>query len=151
PAEKNRNLVPLRGVLLANRALWLGLAGVLVAVTWRVFRFQHQPERGGRAGTRDLGVEAADIPTAPTRPPRPLALLPRMAWLAARETVKNVYFLVIVLAGVLFMVATARLAGSIYGTRTYPMTYLMIELAGGGFSLFVLIIITFYSGELVWR
>ena len=37
------------------------------------------------------------------------------------------------------------------GTNTYPVTYQVLELAGGSFALFMLIMITFYSGELVWR
>ena len=77
--------------------------------------------------------------------------LARLTWLGFTETVKNIYFAVIVLAGVLFMIAAARTTGDIFGTPTYPVTYEMVELLGGSFSLFVLIVITFYSGELVWR
>ena len=64
---------------------------------------------------------------------------------------KNVFFLVIVLAGVLFVVAAGLNADQIYGTRTWPVTYEVLEVLGGTFGLFILIIITFYSGELVWR
>jgi len=65
--------------------------------------------------------------------------------------VKSVYFIVIVLAGVLFMISTASSVGRLYGTSTYPVTYEVLELVGGSFSIFILAIITFYSGELVWR
>ncbi|MEO8849811.1 MAG: M1 family aminopeptidase, partial [Casimicrobiaceae bacterium] len=37
------------------------------------------------------------------------------------------------------------------GTNTWPVTYQVLELVGGTFSVFMLVIITFYSGELVWR
>src|SRR5262249_28312442 len=33
----------------------------------------------------------------------------------------------------------------------YPVTHIMVEVVGGSFFLFFYIIITFYSGELVWR
>jgi ABC-2 type transport system permease protein len=151
-AEKNRDLVPLRGVLLANRALWLAVGTLVFALAVRRFRFAHQAEGAGRPVEEPAVAvaEGASI-TAPSGPVRPLALLPRLAWLACKETVKNVYFLVIVLAGVLFVITGALLAGTMYETRTYPVTYLMIELARGGFGLFTLIIVTFYSGELAWR
>ena len=55
------------------------------------------------------------------------------------------------LAGVAFMIVASRNLGSMFGTPTYPVTYQVIELVGGTFGLFMLIIITFYSGELVWR
>ena len=64
---------------------------------------------------------------------------------------KNVYFLVILLAGVLFVVAAGINADELYGTKTWPVTYEMLEVIGGTFGLFILIVITFYSGELVWR
>jgi ABC-2 type transport system permease protein len=67
------------------------------------------------------------------------------------ETVKNIYFGVIVFAGLLFMIVSATTSGDIFGTSTWPVTYQMTALLGGTFALFMLIIITFYSGEIVWR
>jgi ABC-2 type transport system permease protein len=152
-AEKNRDLVPLRGLLLANRALWLGMAAALLAVVLRVFRFQHHSERAGRrpAAEPPATGEGTRLPTMAPIGVAPLALLPRLTWLGFRETVKNVYFPVIVLAGVLFVIVAASVSGVVHGTRTYPLTYAMIELAGGGFGLVLLIVVTFYAGELVWR
>ncbi len=64
---------------------------------------------------------------------------------------KNVYFGVIALAGMLFFITTSTTAGSIFGTVTWPVTYQMLELVSGTFSAFMLVIITFYAGELAWR
>ena len=74
-----------------------------------------------------------------------------MTWLNLRETMKNVYFVVIVLAGVLVMFASALDMGSIFGTNTYPVTYQMLESVSDTFELFMLVITTFYAGELIWR
>ena len=38
-----------------------------------------------------------------------------------------------------------------FTTPVYPVTWRMLELGGGGFAVFILAIVTFYSGELVWR
>jgi ABC-2 type transport system permease protein len=148
-AEKNRDLVPLRGLLLWNRVIWTGLGALALTLTGRRFRFEHRAEGAGRF-VEDDAVPEGPIATVAPAPVRPLALLPRLAWLAFKETVKNVYFLAIVLAGVLFVITAALMAGSIFGTRTYPVTHMMMEL-GGSFGLFTIIIVTFYSGELVWR
>ncbi len=64
---------------------------------------------------------------------------------------KNIYFAVILLAGIIFMAVSARELGDMFGTRTWPVTYQVLDTAGGTFMVFVLIIITFYAGELVWR
>ena len=68
-----------------------------------------------------------------------------------RETTKNVFFLVLMLAGFLFAVLTAAGINNPIATKTYPVTYQMLELAGAGFFIFAIAIIIFYSGELVWR
>jgi ABC-2 type transport system permease protein len=65
--------------------------------------------------------------------------------------VTNVYFIAIAGAGMLFLVLSSTQAGQIYGTATWPVTYQVIELLAGSFGLFVLIVITFYAGELAWQ
>jgi hypothetical protein len=74
-----------------------------------------------------------------------------MVALYLRETIKNVYFGVIVLTGVLFILGNAKVVGSQFGTNTYPVTYQVLDFASGSFGLFMLIITAFYAGELVWR
>ncbi len=78
-------------------------------------------------------------------------LLLRFSYLNLRETTKNVYFFVIVLAGVLTIYAGALDMGSIFGTGTYPVTYQVLELVTKTFTLFMLVVTTFYAGEMVWR
>ncbi|HKX43967.1 MAG TPA: hypothetical protein VJO99_22600, partial [Burkholderiaceae bacterium] len=82
---------------------------------------------------------------------RPLALLPHLAALYLRETVKNVYFGVLVLAGLLFMVFASTTVGDTFGTSTWPLTFQMTGLLNGTFAAFMLIIVTFYAGEMAWR
>jgi ABC-2 type transport system permease protein len=155
-SERNTRLIPLEGLLLWNRLLWLGIGAAIIAVCGRRFALTH-PGASGRA-RRDAGAdegeeraETAPPPAVETAPVRALRLLPRMIFLNFRETVKNVYFGVIALAGVLFFVSTSTTAGSLFGTTTWPVTYQMLELVSGTFGIFMLVIITFYAGELVWR
>jgi len=158
-SERNTRLVPLAGVLLWNRLLWMSIAGVVLAICSYRFTFT-QPVSGVRSKQEAEPSDAAPVarlgPTASMRASAgerrdPLRLLPRMIWLNFRETVKNVYFGVIALAGVLFCIATSTTAGSVFGTVTWPVTYQILELVSGTFAVFVLVIITFYAGELTWR
>jgi len=102
----------------------------------------------GRAAAAPAALPAMRLDT---RPIAYLRQLPALIALYLRETVKNVYFGVIVLAGALFIFANGRVAGVVYGTTTYPVTYQVLGIAAGSFSLFMLIITTLYAGELVWR
>ena len=154
-AERNEWLVPFEGLLLANRALWLGIAALVVGVTFWRYKFAVAQQGGrNRRGAADddvAPISRAELPAIAPTPPRPWRLLPRMTWMYFRETVKNVYFGVIALAGVLFFVTSSTTAGAIFGTTTYPVTWQMLELVSGTFGIFMVAIIAFYAGELAWR
>jgi len=153
-SERNTRLIPLEGLLLWNRALWLAIGTLVIAVTaWR-FRFGEAGTSGHRE--RQAAGETADAPhqRAPTMMPGIVdawRLLPKLVGLYFRETVKNVYFGVLVFAGVLFMIAVSTTAGSRYGTSTWPVTWQMLEFVSGTFAVFLLVIVTYYAGELAWR
>jgi ABC-2 type transport system permease protein len=158
-AERNTRMVPFEGVYLANRLIWsaFGLA-VLLLGYWR-FHFIGSID-SGRADTAGKAASAApalsqaasNTREAPDFAARNLGLLLlRSAWFNLRESIKNIYFAVIALAGVLALFAGSLDLGSMYGTNTYPVTYQMVELIDDMFELFVLVVTTFYAGELVWR
>jgi ABC-2 type transport system permease protein len=154
-AEKNSRVVPLAGVFLYNRLLWAGLGVAMLALTYARFSFSASAEGKARRLPEERAEHApAALPAAPTldfSSRASFAAFLELTRLQFKETVKNVFFLVIVLAGVLFVVAAGLNADQIYGTRTWPVTYEVLEVLGGTFGAFILIIITFYSGELVWR
>lgn len=155
PAEKNTLLVPLEGWLLLNRLFWMGLGAAMLGFTLLRFQRTHVLS-GGRAESPAESTPAQAPLSSPSvtrdfRDATFLRLLPRLAWLDLKETVKNVYFLVMVLAGVIMVFGATRMLGAMFGTSVYPVTYMVLEVVGGSFGLFHIIIITFYSGELIWR
>jgi ABC-2 type transport system permease protein len=163
PAEKNTLLVPLEGLVLGNRLLWVGVGLAIFALVYMRFRFSYvAPERTSRK--KQLAGAAADRPAyaAPGRlqlpPVTPQygfnAQLQQFVSIARRSfwnIVGNRYFYAIVAAGLLFLVLSADQVGKLYGTTTWPVTYSVLEVLGGTFALFMTIIVTFYAGELVWR
>ena len=160
-SERNARRVPLQGMLLWNRLLWTAVGAALLALTfWRFSFTEAAAATGGRRKKKTLrDVAPAETPAATLTGLAPLdfstgarlSALWKLTGLQFRETVKSVIFLVIVLAGLLFMVSTAQSVGRLFGTTTWPVTYEILELVGGSFMIFILAIITFYSGELVWR
>ncbi|MCY0915869.1 ABC transporter permease/M1 family aminopeptidase [Massilia antarctica] len=156
-AERNSRAIPFEGVLLYNRALWCGFA--LVVLLLGYWRFQFAAAAPGRAAGRaegDVPQQLSHSAIASQETPdflqRSLALLLlRSTWLNLRESVKDIYFAVIALAGVLAVFGASVKLGSMYGTNTYPVTYQVLELISAAFSLFMLVVTTFYAGELIWR
>ncbi|CAN7283481.1 ABC transporter permease/M1 family aminopeptidase [Duganella sp. LjRoot269] len=157
--ERNTRMFYPEGVYLLNRVLWcsFALAGLLVGY-WR-FHFIATIDSGHGSTSRGEGETPLHLSAASTNTQEKpdfksrslAALLLQMSWLNLRETTKNIYFVVIVLAGVLMMFASSLDMGSMFGTTTYPVTYLVLESVSETFALFMLVITTFYAGELVWR
>ena len=162
-AERNGRAIPFEGVYLVNRLIWCGFA--LIVLLLGYWRFQFTGNLDSRAGARH-GKRTEGAPDAPLHlshsavatqqkpdfAARSLGwLLLRSSWLNWRESVKNIYFAVIALAAVLAMFAVTLNMGSMAGGATYPVTYRVLELISGTNSLFMVIITTFYAGELVWR
>jgi ABC-type transport system involved in multi-copper enzyme maturation permease subunit len=160
-AEKNERLLPMDGLLLTNRLLWIAVAGVIFAIAYFRFRFSYAlPERRGTPAAPtpsapiilDAPVRLSDLPQvrraygAAARRVQFMSIATRAFW----RIVKNRYFVTIVVAGLLYLILGAQAAGEIYGTKTWPVTYQMVEVLTGTFGVFQLVIIALYAGELVW-
>lgn len=162
PFQRNTQLVPMTGVLLWNRILWFALGAAILVFTYFRFSFTYAASKRSRKQQPELAsdlAEALPVTMARALPQvhttfslsdsfRELLSLTRLQF---AETIKNVFFFVLLLAGALFAILSAIGATSPLSTPVYPVTWRMIDLGGGGFSIFILAIVTFYSGELVWR
>ncbi|MCC2958194.1 hypothetical protein LK542_21450 [Massilia sp. IC2-477] len=158
-AESNAGLPDIAGYILANRALWSAVALVLFGLTLALFK----PQRAGTGkrlfGKAKLQAQAAPVP-AQLKLPR---IEPRFGastrWIQcwhifkfdAAAVFKSVPFLVMLLFSVLNLVGSSSQMGEIFGTTVYPMTHLMVELMNGSFTFMLLIIVTFYAGELIFK
>jgi ABC-2 type transport system permease protein len=160
--EKNTRAIDFEGVYLLNRAIWAGFSLIVLLLGYWRFQFagaadsRGLPRAEGDAGAaltyNSLSHAAIDTRETPDFSHRSTALLLfKSTWLNLRESVKNVYFVVIALAGVLVLAASAINIGAMFGTSTYPVTYQILETISEAYGLVMLIITTFYAGELIWR
>ena len=158
-AEANAGLPPFSGFLLANRLLWLGITAVLFAATVLLFK----PQRTG-TGKRWFGKHkaepAAPAVAAPLHLPRSVpAFTAATAWrqwwqilrFDAAGVFKSVPFLVMLLFAVINLITTANVGKNMYGTAVYPMTHLLLQQINNSFSFMLIIIVTFYAGELIFK
>lgn len=156
--EKN-DLVPvLDGPLLANRLLWLGVGVLLLAAAYPMFRFSLD---GGRRKKAD----AADVETTSFVAPIQIPVVTRRfdagATFAqflsqARIEVKNIVFsapfVVLLLLGIFNVTANAIFSlGNIFGTSVLPTTAILVNMINGAFSLSLLGVLIYFSGELMVR
>jgi ABC-type transport system involved in multi-copper enzyme maturation permease subunit len=154
PVERNRQLVPLTGLLLVNRVLWTAVGAAILGFVVVRFRTTVDEQKGKGPRNDDEGTTKIALPTTAPTPTTGGWLQSALGggWLLFREVTRSPVYWSFVVAG-LAMTSLAVFFGSkaLFGTATLPVTWQVLELTGGTFSIFSLISITFYSGELVWR
>ena len=158
-SEKNSRVVAFEGVYLINRLIWSGFALIVLLLGYWRFHFIGTEDSGGAARTEgSAGTLPVLSQTATTTRETPdvggrnqAMLLLRTTWLNLRESVKNIYFVVIALAGVLVLAAEAINLGPMGGPATYPQTWQVLDMIGESYGLIMMVITTFYAGELIWR
>ncbi|MFT3706952.1 MAG: M1 family aminopeptidase [Archangium sp.] len=156
PAERNRDLVPLWGLYLVNKVVWLAFAGALLSLTVNRFRTTIDESRGG-PGKRDEEAEAKNV-----NAPLPKATIAPTAatwwgatldagWMHFKDVLLSPVYWAFVAAGLFFTVTALLVTKDLFGTATLPLTWQVLEFSGGVFRFFTLITVTFYAGELVWK
>ncbi|MES2902340.1 MAG: M1 family aminopeptidase [Pseudomonadota bacterium] len=159
-AESNAGLPAFGGYLMFNRALWAVVAVVMFALTIKLFK----PQRAG-TGKRLFGKAKALAPSAPVSVQVKLPRIEpvfaggtgwRQCWdifkFDAISVFKSVPFLVMLLFAVVNLVGSSLSgADEFYGTGVYRLTHMMLGLMQNAFSFMLIIIMIFYSGELIFK
>lgn len=155
-ADRNTNVIGLGGMVGINRALWLAVAvGFLVVAVTR-FRLAAPNLRGKRGEPTD--ATASKRETEIPRARRTFGWRAQLQQLSvatrveARGVLTGSAYIVLALFAVFNIYGNAH--GTIdmmFGTPVYPVTQLMMRVVNEAMSLFLLIVITFYAGELVWK
>jgi ABC-2 type transport system permease protein len=154
--ERNMLAVPLEGDLLMNRLLWVGIGIVILAGTYLLFDTTARRRRVARraANSPDPSTAHTQLPTrsfeAPSRPHSLLALL-RLVRFEFKALVKNRPFITIVIIGLINLVTSSTTFTDAYGGTKYPVTYELVNQVSGAFYMFLVGIIAFYSGVIIWR
>ena len=158
-ADKKTLAIAPGGPLLLNRGLWIAVGGAAFALAASRFGAMERPGRGGApAPAADTPPEAGPAAHAAPRPRLAESPWPRFrgsCTLHFRGMAKNPAFVVIAtIAGILCALALAEPATQLQSNETYrilPVTYQVIEIVRQTVDLFLLVIIAYFSGALVWK
>ena len=159
-AERNTQLPPLGGEWLINRAIWMGVAVVSLAAAYFMFSFSSKGSKASRKRAKLEAQTPADTILAAAGHASRRSFSGAAAWsqMLARARFEFGYvmtgpaFIVLLKVGLLNAYGSLWYADTITGDITvYPVTMLMAQALAGSFTLFPIIIATYYAGELVWR
>ena len=162
-SEMNTRLIPLDGVVLWNRLIAIGLGVLAMAVTlWRFKLTERAPskrkirklakrqEREKKAAAVLPALGGAAVVARDARPSRWVQFVTRLR-IEVRQVLTSPGLIILTLLAVAFTGATLWLGQSTYGTTDYPTLTATIGAVRNGSTIFLIMIATFYGGELVWR
>jgi aminopeptidase N len=153
-SDRNTLLVPLSGIMAENRAIWIGIAVVMLGVAFWLYRFQARA-----SGTDRKSKDAAEAPRAASGPlPAPSfgAAATRTQFLRwtrfeMGQVFKSPAFFVLMALGALNSFGGLWYADHQADFTVYPVTHIMITTLFGAFAIIEFIVAIYYAGELVWR
>ncbi|WP_339608235.1 M1 family aminopeptidase [uncultured Roseivirga sp.] len=154
PVEKNSLSPMFEGLLLQNRLIYLGIGVAILLLSY--FTFSFAEKQSSRKKTEKVKKESN---TSFSLPVVHQFFNGNTAWQQFRSFFR-VDFISIVKSTtfkILFFFTLVMIMGELsegfeyFGLQSYPVTYKMVDVISNNASIFVIIIIVFFSGELVWR
>jgi len=153
--EKNMHAVPLIGSFLYNRMIWMGLSGLILVAGYFKFSFSTKNQKAKKEKKEELKASPVNFPkpnfSSNYAGKFSLSGLWYLIRFETKAVIKNPTFIIIVLIGMINLISSLTTFTGRYGTDHYPVTYDVISAIQGSFYLFLIAIITFYSGVLVWK
>ena len=160
PEEQNTLTVPLTGMILWNRLLWVGVGFSIFLFS--VFRFDFQRFLNKKLGKKkkssiDKEQFSQSVLTKIPKVSQVFSgvsnfkLLVRLGWMEFRNITKDLFFKAILIAAVLFLFFDGWFGSPTYGTPMLPMTYYMLEVKSFTYVILIFILIVFMTGEVLHR
>ncbi|CAM1348844.1 ABC transporter permease/M1 family aminopeptidase [Tenacibaculum halocynthiae] len=161
-AEQNEATLPFKGIVIYNRLIWLGVAALIFATVYKKFSFSQnavtlslfRKEKGDRVTKKNFGsVTRVQLPEVNYNFSftQNLKNTWKLSNIDFKYIVKALPFIAIVLVGLILTIITLSETGLIFGTKTLPVTWKMLQSGIGAFTLSINIITFLYAGMLVHR
>lgn len=155
PDERNTSLVPFAGSVLLNRLVWSVFGAGVLAFTISRFRLT-APSVGSKRKKGEVTSSSTEVSIPEVAIDYGLGSQLRQWAFSTRIELRGVLtstaFLVLCVFAMLNVFGGAYgSSNQMFGTPVLPVTNLMLRVIDGAMGLFLLIIITFYAGELIWR
>ena len=153
--EKNHAAAPLQGAFLLNRIIWVSIALLVLILSYFKFSFSAKKQKVKKESKASL---TSLIPTTQYQQFTQNSST-KFSWtqffhllkFETKSIIKNPTFIIIAILGLMNMSASLTSFTGRYGGSQYPVTYDVIDAIRGSFYLFLIGIITFYTGVLVWK
>jgi ABC-type transport system involved in multi-copper enzyme maturation permease subunit len=160
PEERNSYPLPFADILLLNRLFWTGIGVLVLALGYRRFNFslvgtsrsKHKVSPAEEIDqtanvSREITLFPAPVQTGATW----LLQLFHITRFYCQSVLKEVSFWAIVVCAAAIIFINGISLGSLNGASSFPATYLVVEEIQELAIAFFLIIMVFFTGELIWK
>ncbi|MGK0365801.1 MAG: ABC-2 type transport system permease protein [Saprospiraceae bacterium] len=157
--ERNTLSIPIEGLLLYNRLFWIFIAILILIWGYRAFNFNVIKNKVSKKKTnkqkevQKTDFQAINIPNIDLQTgwKTNFIQLKSHSLFYFKSILKETAFWAIVICGIAIIFINSISLGTSYGVDSYPMTYFIVEELQEMSMYFFLIILIFYSGELIWK
>ncbi|BAO75005.1 M1 family aminopeptidase [Winogradskyella sp. PG-2] len=154
PAEKNTISPGFSGVLLWNRLIWAGVGILVLMLSYFSFSFKKKNKKVKKEKIKES--KGDNLFSLPSLNP---SFSKATNWVQFKSffytnflsIVKSVTFKILFLFCITILVADLSGGFEYFGLQSYPLTYKLIDSIKDNTDIFIIIIVVFFSGELIWR
>lgn len=157
PYQKNTQLLSLSGLFLWNRIIWILISSGLLFLTYTLFSFRKLSKKAKKEKTKKEKTVAKKVYSAlpiTTNSQAQTSAFFALLKLELKGVFKSLPFIAVLIMWsliVFFNLYSTVVSGGEYGVSVYPVTSELIGLMVEPLPFFSLIVILFYSAEIVWK
>lgn len=156
--DRNSLLIPVSGIMLLNKLFWVALGILALMIGYVKFQLIVLNEKTSNKNQKQKVQSSPDTfaKSLPSVTPvhhikAQFAQLFLNAWFHSVSILKLISFWAIILCCFIVILVNSVSLGTSHGVDSYPTTYLIIEELREMSIYFFMIILVFYSGEIMWK
>ncbi|MFD2567650.1 ABC transporter permease/M1 family aminopeptidase [Pseudotenacibaculum haliotis] len=159
PIALNELSITLSGIILSNKLFWVGLGCLIMVYGYRKFSFStlsRKPKKTRKQLRKTVGNQQildVNIPAVSIYHnfKAQCIQLYELSKFYTLSLVKETSFWAIAICGILIILINSVNLGTVLGVDSYPKTYFIIAELQEMSMFFFIIVLLFYSGELIWK
>lgn len=156
--DRNSFLIPVSGIMLLNKLFWIGLGILVLTIGFIKFKLMVINEKTFHKKQQQK-IKTLPVTFSKSLPSvtpvygmkAQVVQLLLNAWFHSVSILRLISFWAIILCCFIVIIVNSVSLGTSYGVDSYPATYFIIEELREMSIYFFMIILIFYSGEIMWK
>ncbi|WP_205125423.1 M1 family aminopeptidase [Flammeovirga kamogawensis] len=151
--EKNTLVPSFYSILGLNRLIWVVLGLIVTAVSYSTFSFAEGKSNVKKEKKVKKSTKEFQKPASITKFSQHTDWIQFKSFISiySKTIRKSTTFKTLIIFSVLLLCMNLYQGYEYFGLQSYPVTYKIMDSISAASQLFIIIIIVFYSGELIWQ